>query len=189
MKAIIFDCFGVLVTDGWLPFKRRHFGHDADQMARATELNHQVDAGLIDYQDFVGDIADMTGVQETEVNKTMRSVVANEALLQYIGEELKPRYKIGLLSNVSDSWLRTLFTKEQLALFDAQALSYEMGVIKPNPRAYEIAAERLDVSPEDCVFIDDQEGNVTGARTAGMKALQFRNLDQLKVDLAALLQG
>jgi putative hydrolase of the HAD superfamily len=46
-------------------------------------------------------------------------------------------------------------------------------VLKPDPRIYRLAAERLGVDAEDCLFVDDQPGNVEGARAVGMQALWF----------------
>ena len=46
-------------------------------------------------------------------------------------------------------------------------------VLKPDPRIYRLAVERLGVDAEDCLFVDDQPGNVEGARAVGMQALWF----------------
>ena len=46
-------------------------------------------------------------------------------------------------------------------------------VLKPDPRIYRLAVQRLGVAPGDCLFIDDQPGNVEGARHIGMAALWF----------------
>src|SRR5690348_2888052 len=61
IKAIVFDCFGVLTSDGWLPFKKKYFGHDSALTEEATSLNKQVDAGLISYDDFVPAVAKLAG--------------------------------------------------------------------------------------------------------------------------------
>ncbi|MEU8868803.1 HAD-IA family hydrolase [Streptomyces umbrinus] len=62
-----------------------------------------------------------------------------------------------------------------------------IGVAKPHPRVYRIAAERVGATPERCLFIDDTEANVTAAREAGMAALHYRQLDELRMALAPLL--
>lgn len=188
VKAIIFDCFGVVATDGWLPFKRQYFGDSPKKMERATELNHMVDAGLISYKDFSREIASMAKVSPEHFDKIIKSVVADNSTLQYIAEELKPQYKIGMLSNVADDWLQTLFSESQRNLFDEIALSYKIGAIKPDPRAYEAISNQLDVAAEECIFVDDQERNVTGAQEIGMQALVYKNLDQCKSDLQKLLR-
>ncbi|MFE2584891.1 HAD-IA family hydrolase [Streptomyces sp. NPDC059378] len=62
-----------------------------------------------------------------------------------------------------------------------------IGVAKPDPRVYRIAAERVGATAEGCLFIDDTEANVTAARDAGMAALHYRDVDELRMALAPLL--
>src|SRR5665213_617468 len=157
LKAIIFDCFGVLTaSDGWLPFRDHYLSNDADLLGQGNSLNKQADAGLITYDDFIKGVAKLAGVPEEQARITIDDNVTNDALFRYIAR-LKPRYKIGMLSNAAANWLDELFTPAQVALFDATMLSYESGFIKPQPRAYEIIAERLGVTTRECLFIDDQE--------------------------------
>jgi len=54
--------------------------------------------------------------------------VPNTELLEFIRDELKPRYKIGFLSNVGDDLMDVLFTDEQQALFDDVVLSFSEGI-------------------------------------------------------------
>jgi len=46
-------------------------------------------------------------------------------------------------------------------------------VLKPDPRIFSLLTDRLGVEATDCVFVDDQPGNVDGARAVGMSALWF----------------
>ena len=186
IQAVIFDCFGVLTTDAWLPFKRQYFGHDHALLEQAGDLNKQSDSGLISYEDFLEQVGMMANLNGKEVEQAISDNLPNSELFEYI-QILKAHYKIGLLSNASGDWLTDLFTAEQVALFDATALSYETGYIKPDSRAYTVIAERLGMSAADCVFIDDQERYVTGARDAGMQAILYQDSLQLRRVLDALL--
>lgn len=187
IKAIIFDCFGVLVSESWIAFKRRHFADDAAKAQEATDIMQQADAGLLSQPDFIRQVAELSGISEHEVVRELDGNLPNEALFAYIRDKLKPKYKIGMLSNAGANWLRELFTDEQLKLFDATALSYETGVTKPSPEAYEAAAGLLGVEPAEAVFVDDQERHCVGAREAGMPAILFTGAEQLQVDLEAVL--
>lgn len=183
----MFDCFGVLASDGWLPFKRKYFGHDTELFVQAGDLNKRVDAGLADYDDFIGEVATMAGISGAEARRQIDDNPPNPELFEYISNELKPNYKIGMLSNAGANWLPELFTSEQIGLFDAIALSYETGVIKPLPAAYHIIAERLGVRPEECVLIDDQERYCTAARDEGMQAVVYETVEQMQSDLKRIL--
>lgn len=64
-------------------------------------------------------------------------------------------------------------------LLDGIVVSSEEKIIKPDPRLYRILLDRYDLKPEECVFIDDNANNVTGARAVGIEAIRFENRDQL----------
>jgi putative hydrolase of the HAD superfamily len=59
------------------------------------------------------------------------------------------------------------------------------GILKPDPRAYALAAERLGTAPGEIVFVDDMPWNVTGARKAGMIALELDLCDPAAVFVQA----
>jgi epoxide hydrolase-like predicted phosphatase len=187
IKAIIFDCFGVLATDGWLPLKKKYFANDIKLFKEAGRLNGQVDAGLITQQDRVSWVAKTTGLSEKEVWHQLSLNLPNKDLLAYI-VKLKSNYKIGMLSNVGGDYLKEIFTKKDIALFDAVSLSYETGIAKPDPRAYGAITEKLGIEPEECVFIDDQVRYCYAAQSIGMQAIQYQNLEQSKNDLEKILQ-
>ena len=188
IKAIIFDCFGVLTEDGWLAFLRQHFPEGSEAREEALSLNHQVDAGLIGYEDHLEEVARLSGETKQAVRGALETTVPNEQLLRFIATDLKPHYKIGLLSNVSGDWLQRLFTDEQIALFDATALSYELGVTKPHPRAYQTIVQRLGIEPQEAIFTDDQERYVTGAKEQGIHGIVFQNTAQFTRDLSETLE-
>ncbi|TDD39650.1 HAD family hydrolase [Nonomuraea terrae] len=62
--------------------------------------------------------------------------------------------------------------------------SHRVGVAKPDPRIYRIAAERAGVAAERCLFVDDRPANVEAARALGMTAVHYRTFD----DLASVLR-
>ncbi len=187
IKAIIFDCFGVLCLDGWLPFKEKHFGKGTDLFRKATESNKRADTGLISYETFLKEVAQLANIPFSEAKKQIENNPANEELFAYISSILKPKYKIGILSNAAENWLNELFTAEHLGLFDATALSFELGFIKPDKRAYIEIAQRLGLELEQCIFVDDQERYCLGAREAGMKAIVYKDFESLKAELEKLL--
>lgn len=187
-KAIIFDCFGVLATEAWLPFKAKYFGHDPALLERATNLGWQADRGVITYRDFIESIAELSGLTFAGTVDAIARNTPNEQLFRYISE-LKNDYKLGILSNVAGNYLVEIFTPEQLALFDIITLSYETGFIKPEREAFTLAAEQLGVTVAECVFVDDQERNVKGAKAAGMRAIRYDDVKSFRQQLPGLLKN
>lgn len=114
-------------------------------------------------------------------------IAKNTALLDYI-RELKQNYKIGMISNIASNWIRDSFlTPEEQGLFDEMIFSYEVGMTKPDRRIFLLACERLRISPEEAVMIDDIESYCEAAHGTGMKAVTYRDLEQLKTELKPLL--
>lgn len=187
IKAIVFDCFGVLTTEGWLPFKAKYFGHDPELFEQAGSIGWQANMGRISYGEFMQAVAKLAGITPEAAARAIERNVPDEELFAYIAELKQKKYKLGLLSNAAGDHLSRIFTKRQLGLFDAVTLSYRNGFTKPERRAFETAAEQLGVGVEECVFVDDQERNVSGSRAAGMQAVLYRDAVQLRRELKPLL--
>lgn len=83
--------------------------------------------------------------------------------------------RLAILSNELDLFYGADFRARLplLGTFDAIIDATYTGILKPDPRAYQAAAEALSVPPGACVFLDDQTRNVEGARRAGMLAIPF----------------
>lgn len=77
---------------------------------------------------------------------------------------------------VSNSWGGYGYPRETFDdMFDAVVISGEVGLRKPQPEIYLMAAEKLGLHPTECVFVDDFRANVEGARAVGMTALLHRD--------------
>lgn len=186
IKAVIFDCFGVLATDGLLPFRKNYFGSNPKLLEEARERGRQVDAGLASYDDYIAWLAQAARISPAETRKQIENNVPDLELFEYI-KILKSKYKIGMLSNAGANWLDEIFMPEQLELFDAVSLSYATGYIKPLPEAYETIARMLNVEADECIFVDDQERYCTAAKDAGMQAIQYEHFKDFKTKLEQLL--
>lgn len=68
---------------------------------------------------------------------------------------------------------------------DTVVNSCRVGVAKPDPAIYEIAAKAVGAPPQRCVFIDDTHAHVVAARQAGMAAYHYRTLADLHDALAS----
>jgi epoxide hydrolase-like predicted phosphatase len=85
---------------------------------------------------------------------------------------------------LSNSWGNEYPREGWEDMFDAAVISGEVGLRKPEPAIYRLAAERLALSPEQCVFVDDLSPNVRGAVGVGMVGVHHttpqRTLDELE---------
>lgn len=177
LQAVIFDCFGVLTTDGWRQIRQEVLRTD-EEWQRAQELDRAVNTAQITYDEFVVHVAELLKLSPAETRKQLVTAAPNIALFTYIRDVLKPQYKIGMLSNAADNWLDELFDPWQVALFDEIVLSYQVGMVKPDERMYELMATRLGMLPEECVFVDDVERFVVAAQDVGMTSLLFEDTEK-----------
>lgn len=92
---------------------------------------------------------------------------------------LRPEYKVGMLSNAWDDLRSTLHTRWNIdGLFDELIISAEVRMVKPDPRIFHLAVDRLGVIPPEAIFIDDIEENVIAAGKEGLVAIHHRNSPQ-----------
>lgn len=178
IRAIVFDCFGVLTEDGWLAFLNAFVKEEDLQEAR--DLNRQNDLGFIQYDQFIERLCQLTGADKMVADDMIRRHHTRNAPLLKIITELKKSYKIGMLSNIGGNYLNEFLDEVDLKLFDALSLSGETGHLKPQSEAYADICQKLIVNPEETVFVDDREGFVSAANSFGMKGVQYTTIAALK---------
>lgn len=185
IKALIFDCYGVLVEDALAMILVELKKTDPELANKIIVLVDKVVDGTMEPAEYQQQAATLLGMTSEEyVNKLREGQIKNVALLEYI-EELKTNYKIGLLSNVAKHGLYRHFTGEELhRYFDVVVESGDIGFAKPNAQAYEITADRLGVRLDGCIMIDDQDSYCEGARRVGMNAVKYKSFTQFKRDAA-----
>jgi len=187
VRAIIFDCFGVLTKAHWkdfwvaLPSKELRSG--------ARELNKDHDNGLLSLDEYRQKLAKLTNKSMDQISVIFQETepIKNLKLLDYI-RELKVSYKIGLISNVGTSWIDDkLLTRDEKALFDSAIYSYQVGMTKPDPEIYLLAAKQLNVEPDECIFVDDIAEFCRAAEKLGMKSIVYDSFLDFKKKLIKIL--
>ncbi len=107
-----------------------------------------------------------------------------EEMFDLIDKLKEQGYKIGFLSNTEmpavEYWKRNNYAK----YFDEVVFSCVEHIAKPEAEIYELICERLEILPQESVFIDDKPEFVDGAKNIGMKGIVFENIVQLKKDLS-----
>jgi putative hydrolase of the HAD superfamily len=109
----------------------------------------------------------------------------NLEVVELIGQ-LKASYRIALLSN-ADRWLHDVLRQNNLEqLFNCVVLSSEVGMQKPQPEIFEFTVGRLQVKPNEAVFVDDIEDFVGAAEKLGIRGVVFEDAAQLRQELKRL---
>ena len=188
IKAVIFDMGGVIID------VNPYFGQILQVFEPECEEEFwekiNVEAaplcrGETTLMEFWRSVAEKCGKNvPDEVLETLWVIKGEPSLnkgIEDIIRSLKNKYKLAILSNTMRE--HEVERKGIFALFDEIILSYEVGLTKDDRTIFLLAADRLGVNPEECVFIDDIKQFVEVAQTVGMKALLFENAEKLRVDL------
>lgn len=186
IKAIIFDCFGVLV----IPAQDVLMHDFPDKLSEIKDLALRTDYGYITRQEYNQLATELTGLPTEQFQAQYWNKGRNQPVFDWMGE-LKDthKFKIGLLSNTSAWRIDEFIPKEERErLFDAVVLSGEVGVTKPATEIFEIIADRFGVDVSECVMVDDLLENVDGASRAGMKSILFGDTSQARAGLKSLLE-
>ena len=105
--------------------------------------------------------------------------------------ELKGRgLRMALLTNNVREWeplWRSMIPID--ALFEVVVDSAFVGCRKPDPKIYQITLERIGLTGNDCLFVDDVEVNCDAARELGMTAVHFQVNEQAIEEIRAALAG
>ena len=183
VKAIIFDYYGVLTTDSYMTWLEHNPSVEKEHATQIEALSKAQDSG-IDDNEFFSRLGQLAGQSQEEVRGEFGAHGSmHRELLDYIGELRQQGLKTAILSNSAVS-LYDEVAKHQLGpLFDVILCSEEAGVAKPDPKMYHLALKRLNVSPDEALFVDDRQYNVNGAEAVGIDAVIYTGLTGLKSEL------
>jgi 2-haloacid dehalogenase len=194
--VVVFDLGGVLID--WNPrHLYRKIFEDAAEMERflgeicTQDWNEEQDAG----RPFAEAVAMLQARHPAEAERIAAFDLRWEEMIKGPIEEtvavLEELHAAGTPLYALTNWSAEKFPVARqrfsfLAHFRGILVSGEVGVIKPDPRIFEMLIERFAIDPYRAVYIDDVEANVVAARPFGIHAIQFTTPAALRSELAAL---
>ena len=148
----------------WSAMQRGELSERDYWLTRSREVGRLVGEDWQDMQTFVRRArgADPMLVIRPEAEQAIR--IAREA-----------GRKLAVLSNELDLFYGADFRRRLLLLdhFDIIVDATHTGILKPDPRAYRAVCDALELTPEACVFVDDQDRNINGALACGFNAVRL----------------
>jgi putative hydrolase of the HAD superfamily len=194
-EAAFFDFGGVLTDPVWDSFAAfcRGEGLDPDSVkelfredAEAIALLRRLETGSITEQEFESAFGEKLGLKDHQrlIDSMFAGMTPDEQMLAAVRDLRRGGVHTGLISN---SWSVDRYDRELLAeLFEEAVISAEVGMHKPQPEIYLLAAERLGVEPSASLFVDDLRENCEGAEAVGMTAIRHRTTAETRERLAEL---
>jgi len=193
LRAIIFDCDGVLVDSEPAHFEafKRTLGADAGALTEEIYKERYLsmdDRGIFTafYQNAgkLLDEADLKKLMEAKTN-TFQSIIQNAGLMAYpavpeLVMAVSQRYPLAVASGARRHELETVLESAGVrSFFEVVVSSDDVQFGKPHPESYLKAVEQLNASgkrltpikPEECVVIEDSKDGIASAHAAGMKCV------------------
>jgi putative hydrolase of the HAD superfamily len=193
--AVLFDFGGVLTTPVWDSFAAfcRREGLEPDAVKRlfredpeALALLRRLETGEISEAEFERHFGRRLGLEAPEhlIDSLFEGMKPLDVMVAAVRDLRLGGIKTGLVSN---SWSTNHYDRDLLGkLFDEVLISGELGMHKPEPEIYRLAAERIGVAPERCLFVDDLRENCEGAEAVGMRAIRHRDPAETIAELGEL---
>ncbi len=197
LRAIFFDLGGVVIrTEYQAP--REHLAErlnttyeDLNRIVFESESSRMASIGSITTEAHWDAVTRRLGRPPAEANELRDEFFAGDvldlSLIAFI-RSLRPRYKTGVISNAWPDLRSSLVQRKVDDAFDALIISAEVGVMKPEPKIFHIALEKLGVSAREAAFVDDTPVNVDAARALGMQGILFREPRRALSDLKGMLK-
>lgn len=199
IKNIIFDIGRVLVTFDPIQYVNS-LGFD-EETARAVvgaifhdPLWIETDRGVIPVEEFEEAFVANAPDYEPQIREAYRKMGRMIQLMPHTMpwvKALKERgYRLYVLSNYGEYlFLKSKDRLDFMPYMDGAVISYQIQMIKPDREIYEYLLKKYDLSPEECVFIDDRPENVEGAKAVGMSGILFENFEQASGELEKMLKA
>jgi len=197
VTVIIFDLCDTLVRTAGVPgllslpgLQERHTAADVDNWFVHSDVFHAYERGEVDTDAFINAFCANLHVRVDREE----FVRAYEALVQHeidgmaqLVRRLAARYPLYALSNNNPLlWRATRRVCTVLDCFSHIFLSHEIGLLKPDPRAFSHVLETVDCPPEKSILVDDNPVCIRAAQHARMRTVHFDHAANAACALTAL---
>ena len=188
MKNVIFDFGNVLVK--WEPEKiyAEHFGDEAKawwflRHVADADWRNRIDAGesqdmcINELQERYPDYREAIELYRTKWREMLTGEMPGMREVVLKLKELTDVYGLTNWSMETFPEARRRFTI--LQMIDRYVVSAAEGLVKPDPRLFQVLLDRYGLQAEDCIFIDDNPLNVEAASKMGMEGIVFQGAEDL----------
>jgi putative hydrolase of the HAD superfamily len=201
ITATFWDCGGVFLTNGWDHGERRevidHFELDVDEFERRhPAANNAWERGKITLQEYLRQTVFYASRQFSEQEFIAQMCAVSRILYPRMiaflrafraQRAIESDTAIYMLSNESRELMAYRIPTFGLSgLFDAYLVSAYIGLRKPDPAFFRCALEVSQRRPDQCIFIDDREENLAGAREVGIQGIRMKTPEQTIAEMANL---
>lgn len=197
-KLIIFDLGKVLLDFDHMNSCRelaRFSSYSPEEIYKeifVLGLEEKYDKNKISSSDFYKEILRRFKIDKSSVNfeyfkKIWGDIFYEIPSMGKLMEDLKKTYQIYLLSNTNEIHFEWVYNKFNILKIPQEyILSYKLGFRKPDKRIFYEAINRAEVSPGECIYIDDIKEYTEVAQSIGITGIHFKSRERLEKKLKSL---
>lgn len=198
IRAVVLDIGSVLeVIDDSLfpgPFEERHGLAPGSVHAGAATMPGDAGRGELTEAQVRAHWQRHLGLTDAQADELMADYwrwyvgTLDQELFDWFAAQ-RPRFRTGIVSNSGPGAREAERCWGFEDITDDIVYSHEVGLLKPDPRIFVVAAERLGVRPEEVVFLDDVEGHVAAAREVGFRGVVHRSTSESIAEVQAVIEA
>jgi epoxide hydrolase-like predicted phosphatase len=189
IKNIIFDLGDVIlnidVPVASLSFAKLSGREQAEILTlfKENDLFRQFETGLLDeasFRNLIRKLVDFPDWTDEMIDTAWNSLLLDMPVERVeLLKTLRSKYRLFLLSNTSSIHIKQVNKILEAAtgiknldeLFDKVYLSYEMGIMKPDPEIYLQVLKEQNIKAEETLFLDDNSDNIKSAAKLGIDTI------------------
>ena len=193
IKNIIFDIGNVLVTVDLVKFRNSIINEGVDEKKFDKFMHSKIfrkaiidyETGRINTNEFVDFCLIRCGnkLNKKSFIKHFNGMLIRRPQMERFVKNLSKNddYKLLLLSNTNPlHWKDWKENSPFVAYFDNHAISYKVGLYKPDIRFYKHVLKKYNFNPAETLYIDDREDNCNAAESLGINVIHYKNFDGFK---------
>lgn len=192
-QAVVFDFGGVLTgepnREAVIAFIRESFHFSAEEFEHVNqEKRLAVKQGKTDEEFWIA-YAKNKGIELpanwiVSFRSAMKDAIGiNPEMVALVDQLKEQQIPVALLSNIDERLSKLIRNFGLYEPFEPCLLSCEIGIEKPDLKAYELLLKMLNFPARDVVFIDDKFENIEAAKTIGLDAILFQSAKQARQEL------
>lgn len=193
-QAIVFDFGGVLTgepnREAVITFICQSFHFSAEEFEKVNQEKRQaVKQGKTDEEFWIA-YAKNKGIKlpanwSASFKSVMKDAIGvNPEMYALIDQLKEQQIPVALLSNIDERLSKLIRDFGLYEPFNPCLLSCEIGIEKPDLKAYELLLTELNLPAKEVIFIDDRPENIEAAKAVGLDAILFQSEQQLREELS-----
>ncbi len=151
--------------------------HPHERVQSILKKKDELEAGLIDpkrYANWALEVLGSNATLEQFYRAWQQIFTVNEPMWGCVRQLADQGHPLILISNINAIHCPWIFsTYREFSYFEHKALSYQIGILKPELAIYQYAIDTFKLKPKSTIYIDDQPQNIASGREFGFQCWQY----------------